>query len=85
MLEYILVAVFVMFVTLTIIAFSYTGDEFKYVPFEDKFPFIALSIAVGAVWPVTLTIAITLGLGYLMFNAAAYVAKYIKGQLRNEG
>ena len=85
MLEYILVAVFVMFVALTIIAFSYTDDEFKYVPFEDKFLLIAMSMAVGAVWPFTLTVAITSGFGYLIFMASAYVAKYIKGQLRNEG
>jgi predicted membrane protein len=84
MLEYILVAVFVMFVALTIVAF-YTDDEFKYVPFEDKFLLIALSMGVGAVWPVTLAAVIFTGLGYLMFMASAYVAKYIKGQLRNEG
>ena len=84
MLEYILVAVFVMFVALTIVAF-YTDDEFKYVPFEDKLMLIAMSMAVGAVWPVTLTAAITSGFGYLIFMASAYVAKFIKGQLRNEG
>jgi hypothetical protein len=42
-------------------------------------------MGVGAVWPVTLAAVIFTGLGYLMFMASAYVAKYIKGQLRNEG
>jgi hypothetical protein len=84
MLEYILVAVFVMFVTLTIVAF-YTDGEFKGVSFEDKFLLLAMAGAAGALWPVTLVAVIFTGLGYLMFNASAYVAKYIKGQLRNEG
>jgi hypothetical protein len=82
--EYILVAVFVMFVVLTIIAF-YTDDDFKYMTFDDKGMLLIIAGLAGAIWPATLAMAILSGLGYLMFNAAAYVAKFIKGMLYNEG
>lgn len=84
MLEYILVAVFVMFVLLTATAF-YNDNEFKYAPFEDMFNVILISGVAAAFWPITVAVAIFAGFSYLMVLAAAYVAKFIKGMLRNEG
>lgn len=84
LLEYILVAVFVMFVLLTSTAF-YNDHEFKYAPLDDIILTVVMSGAAAAVWPITGAVAILAGFSYLMVLAAAYVAKFIKGMLRNEG
>ena len=84
MLEYILVAMFVMFVLLTATAF-YNDNEFKYAPFDDMVHTVVMSAVAAAVWPVTVAVAIFVGFSYLMVLAAAYVAKFIKGVLYNEG
>lgn len=84
MLEYILVAVFVMFVLLTATAF-YNDNEFKYAPKDDMIQTVLMSAIAGAIWPVTVAAATFVGFSYLMVLAAAYVAKFIKGVLYNEG